>query len=372
MAKKYASQKDLYAHSEAKVKLLGDYLDRYLNILSSFVKRIHIYDLFCGEGLYPNGKYGSSLTIMEKVHILNENAKDKNIPPIDVHFNDLDSGKIENLENAILTKKLYHKSYGSLEFSSEDYKQVVTSLSSQLPQLNKKGEKAFIFIDPYGYKEVRASEIKELLKNKNSEVLLFLPTQHMYRFSTNGTPESLVEFLDEIVDYSNWKPTTSVWNFIDELKNGFRDYLGSKFYVDTFTIKKDRNTVFCLFFFSSHIRGFEKMLEVKWKLDDDEGRGWSYEQTGSLFASLKTNLLAENLEKFIKSGKKYNGDVYKYTLENGFLPKHTTEIFKDWQKTNKLLVFSGKDINLSIRKSSFYINYKDYNKDYKKVFFQLK
>lgn len=35
MAKKIDSQKVMKDHSEAKVKLLGKYLDRYLNIISN-------------------------------------------------------------------------------------------------------------------------------------------------------------------------------------------------------------------------------------------------------------------------------------------------------------------------------------------------
>ncbi|MCB9038876.1 MAG: three-Cys-motif partner protein TcmP [Lewinellaceae bacterium] len=371
MAKKIDSQKILMEHSKAKVDLLGRYLDRFLNIISNdgFTNRIKVYDLFCGEGVYDNGGEGSPIVIMNKVknlHFINK-AKNNNIPSVDVHFNDINPVKIEKLKRVINQKNLHYQEFGKLHFSNLDYKHFIEQLAKALGKSQK--EKAFIFIDPYGYKEVKASEIQKLLEAKNSEVLLFLPTQFMYRFDKNGTPKALMEFIGEIVDYEKWEENTSVWSFIDQMKNGFRQYLGADFFVDTFTIQKDPKTVYCLFFFSSHIRGFEKMLEAKWELDSDQGRGWSYETTFDLFSSFKTNKLAEALEVFLKEEKKYNGDVYEFVLHQGFLPTHANEVFKNWQNKNKLLTLS--DGGEKVRRSAFYISYDNYKNNPNRVYYKL-
>lgn len=369
--KKVDSQNTLMEHSRAKVALLGRYLDRFLNIISNdgFTNRIKIYDLFCGEGVYDNGGEGSPIVILNKVkdlHFINK-AKNRNIPPVDLYFNDINPGKLEKLKKIISQKNLHYQEFGKLDFSNLDYKYFIEQLTKQLR--DSKNEKTFIFIDPYGYKEVKASEIKNLLETKNNEVLLFLPTQFMYRFDKNGTPKALMEFISDIIDYEKWKENTSVWSFIEQLKNGFRKYLGSDFFIDTFTIQKDSNTVYCLFFFSSHIRGFEKMLESKWDLDGDQGRGWRYETTYDLFSPIKTNELANALEVFLKKEKRYNGDVYEFVLHQGFLPKHATEVFKNWQNENKLLVLS--DDGKKVRKSAFYVSYDNFRNDRNKVYFKL-
>ena len=114
---------------------------------------------------------------------------------------------------------------------------------------NLKDEKAFVFIDPYGYKDIRASEIKKLLQSKKSEVLLFLPTQFMYRFNEKGTPEALIQIIEELVEIDKWQINNSVYEFIDQFKDALKQFMGSDFFVDTFTIEKDASTVFCLFFF---------------------------------------------------------------------------------------------------------------------------
>ncbi|MEO0556201.1 MAG: three-Cys-motif partner protein TcmP [Bacteroidota bacterium] len=361
-------KKTMFGHSEAKVKLLGSYLKRYLNIIANdgYTNKIHLYDLFCGEGIYDNGGEGSPLIILKEIknlHYVNV-AKNNQIPSLNLYFNDLSEKKISKLEGIIEQKKLMLPEYGTLSYTSQDYKKLIDPIASKIERFKK--EKAFIFIDPYGYKEIRASEIKKLMRAKKSEVLLFLPTQFMYRFDENGTPESLVELLDELVDYRGWQKTTSVFQFISQMKNGFRKHLGREFFVDTFTLERDPSSIFCLFFFSSHIRGFEKMLETKWELDHEQGRGFRFEATIDLFTTQKTNPLAEKLSAFLAKPKD-NSQVYEFVLQNGFLPKHANEIFKVWQRDGMLNVQLANGVKA--RKSSFYISYDHFKNEPQKVTF---
>jgi three-Cys-motif partner protein len=371
MAKR-KSQIVMLDHSKAKVLLLEKYLEKYLNIIANdgYTKKINVFDLFCGEGIYENDGEGSPIAILRtlrELHFINK-AKRQIVTKVDLFFNDKDESKIEKLKNVITEKKLHYSDFGKLSFSSRDYKAIIDSLALYIQNLSN--EKAFVFIDPYGYKEIRVSELKKLLQSKKSEVLLFLPTQFMYRFNEKGTPEALIQIIEELVDIKNWRASNSVYQFIEQFKAALKNYLGSDFFVDTFSIEKDAATVFCLFFFSSHIRGFEKMLETKWQIDEDEGKGWSYEQTGNLFAAQKTNILEEKLISFISSQNKvYNDDIYEFTLRNGFLPKHTVEVFTSMQSNNKLTVLIEE--TEKARKGAFYISYDNYKSHPKKVFFKI-
>lgn len=373
MAQKRESQIVMLDHSKAKVKLLSKYLEKYLNIISNdgYTNKISVFDLFCGEGVYENDGEGSPIAILKvlkELHFSNK-AKNKRVPPVDLFFNDIDDSKIQKLKSIIEVRKLHYSLFGKLNFSSKNYKEILDSLSSYVQKF--KNEKAFIFIDPYGYKEIRASEIKKLLSAKKSEVLLFLPTQFMYRFDEKGTPQALIEILEELVELKDWKPSTSVYDFINQFKNSLKSYLGEDFFVDTFTIKKDESTVYCLYFFSSHVRGFEKMLETKWEIDDEEGKGWSYQSKNNLFSSFKMNPLEEFLVNlFYTQSKVTNGDIYFYTLSCGFLPKHSNEILSSLQEDNKIEVFSAN--GEKVRKGAFYINYENFKKNPNKIYFKLK
>ena len=174
-------------------------------------------------------------------------------------------------------------------------------------------------------------------------------------------PEALKDFIEELTQYKNWKATDSVWHFVNQLKDSFRSYLGSNYFVDTFTIQKDPSTVFCLFFFSSHIKGFEKMLEAKWEIDTEEGKGWNFKGNNpSLFFEQRTNNLEDSLKVFIGTNSKTNGEIYEFTLRSGYLPKHTNEILYNWQQSGSLQLKSIK--GEKIRKGAFYVSY-NYFKD---------
>jgi three-Cys-motif partner protein len=290
------SKSNLLDHSEAKVRLLGEYLKRYLNIICNtpYVDRVNIYDIFCGEGIYANGGEGSPLVAMRQIKNLHysQSAKNKSIPKIDCHFNDNENSKTIKVREALSKKSLYYPTFGQLKFTNEDYIDIYQHLIKTLPELKAKKQKAFIFIDPYDYKHIKASQIKSLLANGNAEVLLWLPTQFMYRFATNGTPESLKDFITEIIPNFSEMNADNVWNFIHSLKHGFQEYIGKQSFVDTFTIQKDSRSVFCLFFFTSHIKGYEKMLEAKWEIDTEFGKGWDYSGNQlSIFHEQKTNPL---------------------------------------------------------------------------------
>lgn len=361
-------KKNLLNHSEAKVRLLNEYLKRYLNIICNdrYTQKIEVFDLFCGEGLYENGGEGSPLVIMraiKDIHFVNI-AKSNLIPKIDCYFNDIDANKVKKVQNAIKTKSLHYDRFGKLTFSSIDYKDYLIDLGNRISKF--KNEKAFIFIDPYEYKHIKVSHIQKLMAGNKSEVLLWLPTQFMYRFEKNGTPLALKDFIEEIVPFKDWKSSDSVWNFVGEMKNGFQNALGNNYFVDHFTIQKDNNTVFCLFFFTSHIRGFEKMLEAKWQIDTEQGKGWDYSgNQPTLFYSQKTNPLEEKLAAYLSKKQRTNGEIFEFTLRQGFLPKHTNEVFYNWQQNKKLdVVLQNGDKAI---KRAFYNSYKYYKNEYTKV-----
>lgn len=233
---------------------------------------------------------------------------------------------------------------------------------------NLQREKAFIFIDPYGYKDIKAEDIKGLLESGKSEVLLFLPTQNMFRFEKKGTPESLKEFISELVPRKDWPDSETGLDFIEYLVAKFRDYLGSSYFVDSFILARDINQYFCLFFFTSHIRGFEKMLEAKWKIDKEEGRGWKHRQDNDLFAhqekTPKTDKLKSKLTDFLKT-ERTNSEVYEFGLHQGYLPSHVTSILREFEHQGKLSK-SLKD-GSKARKNAFYISYKYYKNEPSKI-----
>lgn len=365
------SQKQMMEHSQAKIELLSRYMDRFLNIMNqnSFIHDIHLHDLFCGEGIYQNGGKGSPIIFLEKIKKLHYKNKARSHPHVDFHcsFNDIDSKKLEKLCSIIQNKNLHYEEMGSLSITNKDYKDKLDEVVLSLEKL-RGSEKAFIFIDPYGYKEIKADNIKRLLLSKNSEVLLFLPTQNMFRFESKGTPESLQQFISELVPTEEWPESETGLNFIETLLDKFREYLGSEFFVDSFIITRETNQYFCLFFFTSHIRGFEKMLEAKWEIDEEEGGSWKQGMRSDLFADqekiAKTEKLKSALYEFLEE-KRTNGDLYEFGLNLGFLPRHVNSILKEFQ-INEIIKVEKTD-GSKIRKGAFYTGYNYFRDEPSKI-----
>lgn len=365
------SQLNMMEHSEAKIELLSKYMDRFLNIMNqnSYINDVHLYDLFCGEGIYPNGGKGSPIIFLEKIKNLHFVNKAKSHPNVDFHcsFNDLDNEKLQKLKNVIEDKNLHYEEMGSLQISNEDYTEKLEEVVDSINKL-KGSEKAFIFIDPYGYKEIKADDIKRLLSSNNSEVLLFLPTQSMFRFETKGTPESLQRFISELVPIEEWPKSETGINFIETLLGKFRGYLGSDYFADSFIITRDTNQYFCLFFFTSHIRGFEKMLEAKWVIDEEEGRSWKQGMRTDLFADqekiAKTEKLKSALYHYLEE-ERTNGDLYKFGLKQGFLPKHVNSVLKEYQ-INDIITVEKTD-GSKIRRGAFYTGYEYFRDEPSKI-----
>lgn len=368
------SQVNMYEHSEVKVRLLTLYLERYLNILnqSVYTNDVYLYDLFCSEGIYDNGGKGSPICILETIKtIYEDNLKKGKTGKFNCLFNDHDAAKIAKLRDKVMELKLHDQRTGALDYEEKEYKEILNEVVTKASSFQS--QRGFIFIDPYGYKDISVTDIKALLKSKKTEVLLFLPTQFMFRFEKSGTPQCLKDFIEELLPSDKWPTSTTGLNFIENLKEAFRKSLGEDYFVDSFIITRDKNQFFCLFFFTSHIYGFEKMLESKWQIDEEEGRGWNFESESLFSQSAKTpNTLKfeRNLVAFLKTGERSNSEIYVFTLHHGHLTKHANQLLDAWQKKGDLTVIQ-KD-GKPARKGSFYINYQDHKNNPDKVNIKLR
>ena len=358
----------LLEHSQAKVELFGEYLSIYLNILSRVrnIENIFIFDLFCGEGLYENGLKGSPLIAIDKINehfMLNFSSKLN----IFLTFNDngysaIEPGtkKIERLRTII--DHTSHSQRITIDYSFDEFENILTRSIQRVSSTDK--AKALFFIDPYGYKNIHPKSIKTILALKSTEVILFLPVSHMYRFANKCLSsqfrgsEPLHDFLSELF-FESTPSFNSICDFIKKVKEQFRFYLRhDKIFVDSFSIERDRSNTYCLFFFTSNVLGFEKMLATKWKIDSQEGRGFRLASPQiPLFGGVEFSDYPQKLRDYIATEKEVtNKQIYIFGLINGYLPKHSNEVLKDL-KANDLLEIIPLDGKPA---KGFYLSYRNY------------
>lgn len=293
------------------------------------------------------------LAVLHKAHA--------SAPVTEFLFNDVDAANVSNVEGHLRALEGAHPKI-KLIASNKNTASLIPELLAE--QENKAmRSKRFYFVDPFGYSQINLSEILSLLRADGAELLLFQPCSFMFRFSEKGTPVALTGFMEELSRGKPWPQGLSIMGYIQHTKLLLRERLKGTHYVDSFTIQKDAQTVFCLFFFTGHIRGFEKMLVAKWKFNGETGQGWHYSSASGvddLFAkpTPQTQILEKALESRLAAGTAVtNAEIYLETLLQGFLPKHSNEILTAWQRDGRIRVEPAPP-----RSGVFYLGYEEHEK----------
>lgn len=376
MVTKVDVKNTMQIHSKAKVDFYKTYLERYVAILcqSQYIRHIRIYDVFCGMGIYEDGGKGSPVVAYDTIKGIYEAHNITNKTEIELVVNDKSEARIAKVKKYIDLNK---HSYCNVRPYNLEINQLLEVI---VPEINNTpaDTRNLVFIDPYGYKDIKKELLLELMKNGRTEVILFLPISHMQRFTNAAIQdedaiiqyEPLREFVYSFfpdTDHPIRQNTVKAMDYINYVANALK--FDDKFFATSYFIERDKANIFALFFMSSNILGFEKILETKWKLDEEHGGGFRLpekEQTIDMFAdefALETKnenarRLRKILEEALKSPKT-NNEVYELVVRNEFLPKHANEVLKDLQNTNPK--FSVIDISTGkkARKNAFYLSNKE-------------
>lgn len=373
------AKKIMLAHSEAKVQFFKTYLERYLRILylAPNIEEINIFDVFCGTGIYDNEKKGSPIVAFDSIkHLREEHGYSKRI---NLTVNDSEGSKVASVQTYIDTNNNGDCNVNyNVESADVMFSKILDAIAHQ--NLNSRN---LIFIDPYGYKEIKKSTLADLLRNDRTEIILFLPISPMQRFTAHAVEsdekpyEPLREFVRSFFDPDHpiRKQTVSATKYIGYLKDALRF---SNYYTTSYYIERDESNYYALFFISPHIYGFEKILEVKWQLDEEGGRGFRRAKPPGLFDDQAKEInridnyakLEEILNDYLKSPKN-NREVYEIILRNEFLPKHAVEVFREWQQEPNFEVVDFRT-GEKVRKGTFHLNWESYRDANPKVRFTLK
>lgn len=363
-------------HSTAKVALFSDYLTRYLCVLgaSGGIRRAHIYDLLCGEGQYDNGQHGSALlglrSALTYIHDYPAHMLHITYTFNDQGVSDLVPGqaKIDRVKAlaAELVSEAGEPPRLRTDFQQRAYLDIIPDVIRQVRQLPRT-EKALVFIDPWGYKDIRATDLQALLEHGSAEIILFLPTSHIFRF---GKPlERLAEerayqraikrLLVEVFPDAALRPDFNhPVPFINRLREGLQQVSGAK-YSSRFVLQTASRNLFALFYFTSSLRGLEKMVEAQWKQDETTGTGfWQLRshQTLPLYSGADQANFSAMVHEFLASTPNCtNDDLYEFTLRQGFLSRHTTEVLNRLSEQGRLVVIPN-DPERPLRAGSYHLN----------------
>lgn len=368
----HSTRQTLADHSAAKVSVFTYYLGVYLNILGKVpsMQRVHVYDMMCGEGEYVDGRQGSALAGLRRVlqyfiDFPNETLK-VNYVLNDAGESDVEKGrlKIDRVRERAEEIQFEPSAKGRIKvhYTAVPCDIVMNKAISKIQQIHAYKEKVLLFIDPWGYKDIRINDLKEALEGGHAEVLLFLPSEMMYRFARKAYHEKfeggevlqywLLElFPEKLPNFS------SVHDFINQFKHRLQVRIDAN-YSSRFTLETSQHNTYSLFYFTSNRKGLKAMLEAQWKQDQHTGSGHRTEQSFTLFAPAELTNYPARIESFLAFNQICtNEDLLEYGLKEGFLPKHTNEVLKALTAKGRLVVTAQDE--QPIRKNAFYLDNPD-------------
>lgn len=380
MINKKKSQNTMLAHSRAKVEFYVKYLERYLPIMSltKYVSTINIYDVFCGRGVYDNGGEGSPVRALKA--IVEAKKKYPSNTTFILRLNDYDQNNIDSVKRYIAQEIPDYGQYCDVKFASVDAESLLDNIANWLAR-TRNDERNLLFIDPYGYKTIHKDTIDNLMSNGRTEIILFLPVSFMHRFKDYAfdpeASECIVplrkfteDFFPEEHPMRNGEYGMNVHDYIDFLKEAFS--YGGKYYTASYQIEREKGSFFALFFMTSNLLGFEKILEVKWKLDEEDGNGFVLEKASpyvrssffeDVFAEEKRQQHSKKLRDYIidfLQTPRHNGEMYKFVMRKGYTKAHASAVLKQLQVEGRLDVVEIRT-GMQVRKGAFYVSYEGVN-----------
>lgn len=369
-------------HSQAKLDFYSEYLKRYLQVLlrAPHVKRINLYDAFCGKGKYDDGKFGSPILTFKIVKDVYYQLKAKGVPvkPLSMFVNDGKKEFVENVRDIIDSQNVGN--YCTISYNALPADEAFLKIRSEI-DAQKQGNLNLVFIDPYSWSPINKETIVSLLKNRKCEIILWLPLAMMNRFFVRAVLDEtedqsiaqLKRFLFEFIPESkHFEASLSKDNLAKVLAKEFE--FGTEFFSSYYLIQRDQSNFYAIFFITPHIYGLEKILEVKWELDEKAGKAFIPSQSSgqiSMFGESVVSGFNNALEQFIFSnGNVNNVSLYEFTLRNDHLAKHTRIQLQIWQESGKVIATTIND-NKAIKAGRYLLNYKEYKSGAPKVNFRL-
>lgn len=322
-----------------KLKIFNDYFKEWLPVFVSankpIWKHIQIYDLFAGMGKDIKGTLGSPLLILSELDrwktLISENKL-----KVDVILNEFEEKYYQELIKNIQPFKQVKEF--SIEEYNDDFKTIFDFHYDSM-----KTSANFLFLDQNGIKQITESVFNKIINLKQTDFLFFISSSFIKRFSEVESFQRYLKITRQDLENKSYYHIHRI--VLDYYRSLIHEK--TKYYLAPFSIKKPAG-IYGLIFGSNHIYGLEKFLKVCWKHDQLTGEA-NFDidnekidlSKPSLFSEYnvpkKIQVFEDELKKQILDEKlKTDLDVYNFSLEQGFLPRHANKILNHLKSQEKI------------------------------------
>jgi three-Cys-motif partner protein len=318
-----------------KLEIFEKYLKEWLPVFihSKAHDRINICDFFAGSSEENVESFGNPKSILRTIDTYVEDII-KNKLQVNILLNDKVRPKIDCLRKNLSeeeSKFCKLSNQITISYYNEEFDNFFDHIREEI-----QNQANILFIDRNGLKYVTKQRLLDLDMFSHTDYLFYCSASFLIRF----------EFADYFPDFklpAGCKKEDAHGHLLKYYRSLIPKDSRTKLY--PFTIKK-KNGVYGLIFGSKNPIGVEKFLQVAWDKNSINGTAnfdifddSPKEQLKFDFEKKATKLekFENDLRHYILSKKEItNKEIYYYTLEKGFTPKHAYKVVKN-MKTKKLL-----------------------------------
>jgi len=186
----FAVQKE---KSRVKTLIVTEFFKAYFPIINAQFKRdIWYIDLFCGPGYYDDGSASTPIKLLDTIDAFKDDAVRNRLKIV---FNDHNKDYVEKLRQHVKTHPVLPR--------LNHQPQILNLKASEvdLSAYTKGNNPIFSFVDPWGYKDVSASQVWSLVKNQGSDCVLFFNSDRILQdISKSANEEDFRQIFGNLFD----------------------------------------------------------------------------------------------------------------------------------------------------------------------------
>lgn len=257
-------------HTDAKHRILEEYLKAWFAILTRYQLRVIYIDGFAGPGIYEKGEMGSPIIALKCLMDHSLDLCNRNGAEFLFIFIESDAKRAETLKQEIAKNFPSLPQNVKIKIQHGNFETTMKSLLDAVESNNKNLAPTFAFIDPFGYSGLPLYLIKRILAFSKCEVFINFAYDGINRFIE--TTDKREEVFDNLFGTEEWREIRNIKD--PEIRNRNLTALYTKQlknvskYVRSFEMINNLNKVsYYLYFATNHIRGFEAMKTAMWRVD---------------------------------------------------------------------------------------------------------
>lgn len=252
-------------HTRVKHEILERYLSAWIPILARNQSNLLYIDGFAGPGRYSNGEDGSPIIALHTA-LKYRNKFECNIRLL---FVEKDEKRAEVLEQNLSQFSSFGRRIKYDVKSGIDFQSAWQDIAREYRLNNQSLPPTFAFIDPFGWKDIPLSVLKQIMNNSRCEVFITFMYEEINRFIELPNQE---ENFDALFGTSEWKQIIARNNYDRKraIVDLYRRQLQSEAakYVFCFEMKNINDTAkYFLFYATNNLKGVQKMKESMWQSD---------------------------------------------------------------------------------------------------------